>query len=161
MNLRAIILTTVTGLGLLDLSGEAQVYNVHLVTDNQPDYTDFDSFVQSSTGTWKTPEEKCIAVWRWGRRSRHQLSCSREGARHIMDPILNYNSYGALNCGIILGPEPLLLARIGLPGALRAIGRPHGEPGLLGQWQELVPVRLLDELFLLQSRRTDRQLRGD
>ncbi|MGO9202936.1 MAG: discoidin domain-containing protein [Limisphaerales bacterium] len=103
MNLRAIILMTVTGLGLLDLSGEAQVYNVHLVTDNQPDYTDFDSFVQSSTGTWKTPEEKCIAVWRWGRRSRHQLSCSREGARYIMDPILNYNSYGALNCGIISG----------------------------------------------------------
>lgn len=80
---------------------EAQVYNLHLVTDNQPDYTDFDSFVESSTRNWKTPEEKAIAVWRWGRRSRHQLSCSREGIRYIMDPILNYNSYGALNCGII------------------------------------------------------------
>lgn len=88
-------------LGLLRISSDAQVYNLHLVTDNQPDYTDFDSFVRSSTGAWKTPEEKAIAVWRWGRRSRHQLSCSREGARYIMDPILNYNSYGALNCGII------------------------------------------------------------
>ena len=81
----------------------AQVFNLHLVTDNQPDYTDFDSFVDSSTKAWQTPEEKAIAVWRWGRRSRHQLSCSREGAKYIMDPILNYNSYGALNCGIISG----------------------------------------------------------
>jgi len=91
------------GWWLLDLPGAAQVYNLHLVTDNQPDYTDFASFVESSTGTWKTPEEKAIAVWRWGRRSRHQLSCAREGAKYIMDPILNYNSYGALNCGIISG----------------------------------------------------------
>ncbi len=89
------------GCSLLAFAAEAQVYNLHLVTDNQPDYTDFESFVASSTGAWKTPEEKAIAVWRWGRRSRHQLSCSREGARYIMDPILNYNSYGALNCGII------------------------------------------------------------
>lgn len=79
----------------------AQVYNLHLVTDNQPDYADFDSFVDSSTKAWQTPEEKSVAVWRWGRRSRHQLSCSREGAKYIMDPILNYNSYGALNCGIV------------------------------------------------------------
>lgn len=93
----------VLGCCLLAISAEAQVYNLHFVTDNQPDYTDFESFVASSTKAWQTPEEKCIAVWRWGRRSRHQLSCSREGAKYIMDPILNYNSYGALNCGIISG----------------------------------------------------------
>lgn len=81
----------------------AQVFNLRLVTDNQPDYTDMDSFVDSSTKMWQMPEEKAVAVWRWGRRSRHQLSCSREGAKYIMDPILNYNSYGALNCGIISG----------------------------------------------------------
>jgi hypothetical protein len=85
------------------IPADGQIFNLHLVTDNQPDYTDFDSFVDSSTKAWQTPEEKAIAVWRWGRRSRHQLSCSREGAKYIMDPILNYNSYGALNCGIISG----------------------------------------------------------
>ena len=56
---------------LLVSPSDAQVYNLHLVTDSQPDYTHFESFVQSSTGTWKTPEEKATAVWRWGRRSRH------------------------------------------------------------------------------------------
>ena len=96
----AILLLALT-LALPCRPAEAQVCNLHLVTDNQPDYTDMRSFVESSTGTWHTPEEKAIAVWRWGRRSRRQLSCSREGIRYICDPMLNYNSYGALNCGII------------------------------------------------------------
>src|SRR5512142_1204974 len=101
MNRSAVLLATALAFGVGGGQGDAQVYNLHLVTDNQPDYTDMKSFVQSSTGAWKTPEEKAIAVWRWGRRSRRQSSCSREGARYINDPILNYNSYGSLNCGII------------------------------------------------------------
>ena len=42
--------------------GEAAVYNLHLVTDNVPDYTDLESLVQSSTAAWQTPQDKCIAV---------------------------------------------------------------------------------------------------
>lgn len=94
-------LALLLAVALISVPAKAQVYNLHLVTDNQPDYTDMKSFVESSTGAWKKPEEKAVAVWRWGRRSRRQLSCSREGTRYIADPILNYNSYGALNCGII------------------------------------------------------------
>ncbi len=77
------------------------VYNLHLVTDNTPDYTDLPSLIASATGNWQTPQDKCIAIWRWGRRGRHQMSCAAEGGRHIMDPILHFNSYGAMNCGII------------------------------------------------------------
>ncbi len=79
----------------------AAVYNLHLVTDNAPDYTDLPSFVASATDAWKTPQEKCIAIWRWGRRSRRQTSCATEDGRLIWDPILHYNSYGAMNCGVI------------------------------------------------------------
>lgn len=79
----------------------ADVYNLHLCTDNGPDYTDMDSFVQSVTAPWKTPQDKCIAIWRWGRRSRRQTSCARDDGRLIWDPILHYNSYGAMNCGVI------------------------------------------------------------
>jgi len=79
----------------------AQVYNLHLLTDSVPDFTDLPSLVESSTAAWPTPQEKCIAVWRWGRRCRRQTSCAVEGGRHIWDPILHYNSYGAMNCGII------------------------------------------------------------
>lgn len=80
---------------------DAAVYNLHLVTDNVPDYTNLESFVQSVTGHLDTPQEKCIAVWRWARRSRRQTSCPREDGRLIWDPILHYNSYGTMNCGII------------------------------------------------------------
>ena len=79
----------------------AGVYNLHLVTDNVPDYTDLPSLVESATGNWQTPQDKCIAIWRWGRRARHQMSCATEGGRYILDPILHFNSYGAMNCGII------------------------------------------------------------
>jgi hypothetical protein len=80
---------------------ESGVYNLHLVTDNGPDYTDIQSFVRSVTERWQTPQEKCIAIWRWGRRSRRQTSCAQDGGRLIWDPILQYNSYGTMNCGVI------------------------------------------------------------
>ena len=80
---------------------EAGVYNLHLATDNAPDYTNLGSFVRSATSHLDTPQEKCIAVWRWGRRSRRQTSCSGEDGRLVWDPILHYNSYGTMNCGVI------------------------------------------------------------
>jgi hypothetical protein len=80
---------------------DAAVYNLHLVTDNVPDYTDLPSLVESATGNWQNPQDKCIAIWRWGRRGRHQMSCATEGGRYILDPILHFNSYGAMNCGIV------------------------------------------------------------
>jgi len=86
---------------LLCAPSEAAVYNLHLATDNVPDYATLESFVESSTAAWQTPQDKAIAVWRWGRRSRRQTSCAVEDGRHILDPILHYNSYGAMNCGII------------------------------------------------------------
>ena len=80
---------------------QAAVYNLHLVTDNGPDYTNLVSFVRSVTDAWERPQDKCIAIWRWGRRSRRQTSCALEDGRLIWDPILHYNSYGAMNCGVI------------------------------------------------------------
>ena len=88
-------------LGGLQERAPAAVYNLRLVTDNAPDYTDIASFVRSVTAHCQTPQEKCIAVWRWGRRSRRQTSCAGEDGRLIWDPILHYNSYGAMNCGVI------------------------------------------------------------
>ena len=80
---------------------EAAVYNLHLVTDNGPDYTNIESFVRTVTAECKTPQEKCIAIWKWGRRGRRQTSCAHEDGRLIWDPILHYNSYGTMNCGVI------------------------------------------------------------
>ena len=82
-------------------TARAAVYNLHLTTDNVPDYTDMESFVHSVTERWETPQDKSIAIWRWGRRSRRQTSNAKEGGRLIWDPILHYNSYGTMNCGVI------------------------------------------------------------
>lgn len=71
---------------------DGAVYNLHLTTDNGPDYTDIGSFVGSVTEGAATPQEKCIAVWRWGQRSRRQTSCATDDGRLIWDPILHYNS---------------------------------------------------------------------
>ena len=101
MTRRFEMLALVAALALCDSSAWAQVYNLRLLTDNVPDYTDMASLVESSTGVWQTPEDKAAAVFRWGRRSRRQTSCAVEEGRHLLDPILHYNSYGAMNCGII------------------------------------------------------------
>jgi len=96
---RAVSLLLVWLIATADTS--AAVYNLHLSTDNQPDYTDLESLVRSATDAWERPEDKCIAIWRWGRRSRRQTSCAGEDGRLIWDPVLHYNSYGAMNCGVI------------------------------------------------------------
>ncbi len=100
--LHILIMLTVMALGRPDLAAGA-VYNLHLTTDNGPDYTDMASFVRSVTEPWDTPQDKCIAIWRWGRRGRRQTSNANEGGRLIWDPILHYNSYGTMNCGVISG----------------------------------------------------------
>ncbi len=99
--MKPLVLAAVIGTAFSCALAEGAVYNIHLATDNAPDYTDMESFVQSATAAWQTPQEKSIAVWRWGRRSRRQTSCAGEDGRGIWDPILHYNSYGAMNCGII------------------------------------------------------------
>jgi len=79
----------------------AGVYNLHLHTDNGADYTDIDSMVRTATEGQTTACDRCIAIWRLGRRSRRQTSCATEDGRLIWDPILHYNSYGTMNCGVI------------------------------------------------------------
>lgn len=82
-------------------SSAAAVYNLRLTTDNGPDFTDIRSLVQSVVAKCRSPEEQCIAIWSMARNSRRQASAQTESGRTLWDPILQYNSYGALNCGIV------------------------------------------------------------
>lgn len=101
---------------------DASVYNLRLLTDNVPDYTDIESFVYSITGHLQDPQDKCIAVWRWGRRSRRQTSNSTEDGRLIWDPILHYNSYGTMNCGVISGLNIACWMQLGYKGRYIQLG---------------------------------------
>jgi len=75
--------------------------NIRLVTDSAPDLTDIESYVRSITGNFEDPQDRAIAIWRWGRRNRHQTRCATDRGRLIWDPVLHFNSYGYMNCGII------------------------------------------------------------
>jgi hypothetical protein len=101
---------------------DASVYNLRLLTDNAPDYTDIESFVDSITGHLQDPQDKCIAVWRWGRRSRRQTSNATEDGRLIWDPILHYNSYGTMNCGVISGLNIACWLQLGYQGRYIQLG---------------------------------------
>ena len=43
----------------------AAVYNVRVVSDSRPDFTDMDSLIRSATGVYPTTDEKCRAMCRW------------------------------------------------------------------------------------------------
>ena len=55
--LRAITLTLLAA--LCASPAHADVYNLKVVTDANPDYTDMDSLVHSITSRWDTDAEKC------------------------------------------------------------------------------------------------------
>jgi hypothetical protein len=103
-------------------TAEAAVYNLHLSTDNGPDCTDMESFVRSVTDGCRTPQEKCIAVWSWARRSRRQTSNATEDGRLIWDPILHYNSYGTMNCGVVSALNIASFLQLGYQGRYIQLG---------------------------------------
>ena len=145
--------------GVLSATAKAEVYNLHLVTDSVPDYTDIQSLVRSSTAAWQTPQEKAIAVWRWGRRSRRQTELRRRGrpVHPRPDPALQLLRGHELRDHLL--SERHLVGQPRLPRPLHPIGRPHRQRGLLGRRagtirrMVLARLRLLDERLLLQPRR--------
>ncbi|HHN46879.1 MAG TPA: discoidin domain-containing protein [Planctomycetes bacterium] len=100
---------------LLCATASATVCNIHLVTDNAPDYTSMDSFIRSATANWSTDEEKILALFRWGARGRRQTSHTVEHGAAVLDPILMYTSYGNLFCTHIAGVNCAIWEHMGYP----------------------------------------------
>ena len=44
-------------------TGSAAVFNLKVVTDASPDYSDLPSLIRSATSRWETPEQKCWAMF--------------------------------------------------------------------------------------------------
>jgi hypothetical protein len=74
-------------------------FNIHVYTDNVPDYTDLDSYEFSATDLFATDQEKCIQIWKWASRTTHQMSRTAEKGRGIFDHVLQFNSYPNTFCG--------------------------------------------------------------
>lgn len=93
--------------------GDAPVYNIVLINDNTPDFTDIESYLRSITSQYSTPQEKAIAVFHWSQLLRKQTSYPTEEGHEVIDPIFFFNNYGYTMCGIISGVDNSLWTNLG------------------------------------------------
>lgn len=103
-------------------STDAPVYNVTLITDSAPDFTDIDSYLRSITSQFEKPEQKAVAIFRWSQRLRKQKSYPTEDGHEVLDPIQFFTSYGYTMCGIISGINNSLYTNLGWKGHYVQLG---------------------------------------
>src|SRR5215204_2108303 len=106
-----LIIAAVTGSVIA--AGPADLYNVKVVTDASPDYSDLDSLVHSATSNWKTDAEKCWALFYWNHIARRQTSPIMLHGKAETDPIRQYNDYGYTMCSTISGMKCMIWQHIG------------------------------------------------
>src|SRR5688572_8104173 len=58
-------LSALIALALFTTSLHSAVYNLKVVTDASPDYSDMESMIRSIASKWETPEEKLWAMFYW------------------------------------------------------------------------------------------------
>jgi hypothetical protein len=101
---RQLIITAVLVCGTLAaLPAPAQVYNLRVVTDASPDYSDMESLIHSITSRWPTPQEKCWALFYWNHVARRQTTPMHLHGLELTDPIRQFNDYGYTMCSTIAG----------------------------------------------------------
>ncbi|HUV39275.1 MAG TPA: hypothetical protein VMY39_06655, partial [Planctomycetota bacterium] len=88
---------------LLAHAARAQVTNVKVVTDANPDFTDMQSLVHSVTSKWTTPRDKCWAMFYWMHIARRQTSPMMLHGQELTDPIRQCNDYGYTMCSTVAG----------------------------------------------------------
>src|SRR6266571_2412437 len=81
----------------------AAVYNLKIVTDASPDYSDLASLVHSATAKWEMPEQKCWAMFYWNHIARRQTAPMILHGMALTDPIRQFNDYGYTMCSTISG----------------------------------------------------------
>ena len=70
---------------------EAGVYNLKVVTDGNPDYSDLDALVHSSTSRWESHEDKMWAMFYWSHIARRQTNPMGIHGKSETDPIRQFN----------------------------------------------------------------------
>ncbi len=80
-----------------------QVYNLKIITDARPDYSDMESMVRSIAAKWSTPREKCWALYYWNHFARRQTTPMVLHGYELTDPIRQFNDYGFTQCSTIAG----------------------------------------------------------
>ena len=112
MNIRLVI-RTVLVLAANSVSFAA-VYNLKVVTDASPDYSDLPGMIRSITSKWPTPEEKCWAIFYWNHIARRQTAPMILHGLALTDPIRQFNDYGYTMCSTISGINCSIWGAMGL-----------------------------------------------
>jgi hypothetical protein len=97
------------------IPGSAQVYNLKVVTDANPDYSDIGSMIHSITSRWPETKDKCWAIWYWNHIARRQTSPMIVQGRELTDPIRQFNDYGYTMCSTVAGMNCGIWHALGLP----------------------------------------------
>jgi hypothetical protein len=108
-------LAVVVAVACLPASASAQVCNLKVVTDANPDYSDMDSMVHSITSKWKTPAEKNWAMFYWTHIARRQTSPMYLHGLEEADPIKQFNDYGYAMCSTVAGINCAIWDYMGMP----------------------------------------------
>ncbi|MEX0746123.1 MAG: discoidin domain-containing protein, partial [Phycisphaeraceae bacterium] len=119
----ALIVSTMSAAYADAPSAEAgAVYNLKVVTDASPDYTDIDSLVHSTTSRWESDEDKMWALFYWQHKGRRQTNPMTVHGQHETDPIRQYNDYGYMMCSTISGVNVGIWQYMGYPAKYYDIG---------------------------------------
>jgi hypothetical protein len=89
--------------GWLATTAAGATFNLKVVTDASPDYSDMPSFIHSATSKWSTPEQKCWALFYWNHIGRRQTQPMILHGCALTDPIRQFNDYGHTMCSTISG----------------------------------------------------------
>ncbi|MGA2033549.1 MAG: hypothetical protein ABSG68_14940, partial [Thermoguttaceae bacterium] len=92
----------------------AEVCNIKVVTDANPDYTDMGSMIHSITSNWPQTKDKCWALWYWNHVARRQTAPMIQHGLEVTDPIRQFNDYGYTMCSTISGVNCGIWGAMGL-----------------------------------------------
>lgn len=101
---------------LLVLAGvsSAEVCNVKVVTDANPDYYDMPSMIRSISAKWEEPRDKVWAMFYWNHVARRQTAPMQLHGFELTDPIRQFNDYGYTQCSTISGINCAIWDAMGL-----------------------------------------------
>ena len=92
----------------------AQVCNLKVVTDANPDYSDIGSLIHSATANWPDAKDKCWALWYWNHIARRQTAPMILHGRELTDPVRQFNDYGYTMCSTVSGVNCSIWGAMGL-----------------------------------------------
>ena len=99
---------------VLSATARAEVCNVKVVTDANPDYSDIGSMIHSIADNWPETKDKCWAMWYWNHVARRQTAPMELHGREVTDPIRQFNDYGYTMCSTVAGINCSIWGAMGL-----------------------------------------------